>query len=116
MGTSGHGVTGHDKIDILSAHQAIGGMDLPTIIGREKDVNIPHDIHSSSFWDMTKAAQRLTILAVSILTAGIFVSLLSYCMEMKGLKTRGPGLKFVESSVDLDDQTDSEVELINADQ
>merc|ERR1712087_242076 len=69
--------------------------------------------HRFTFWDMALSHQPLIVISVLIiLVVGIFVSSFAYCIEKKGAKSYGQVVKFVESDVDLDDQTDSELELI----
>jgi len=69
--------------------------------------------HQFTFWDMALSHQPLIVISVLIiLVVGIFVSSFAYCIEKKGAKPYGQVVKFVESDVDLDDQTDSELELI----
>merc|ERR550525_1917306 len=67
-----------------------------------------------TFWDMARSHQPLIVISVLvILVVGIFVSSFAYCIEKKGPKPYGQVIKFVESDVDLDDQTDSELELFS---
>merc|ERR1719410_562109 len=84
-------------------------MQLPDFTGQHKEVND----YQFTFWDMARSHQPLIVLSVFIiLVLGIFVSSFAYCIENKGAKPYGQVIKFVESDVDLDDQTDSELELI----
>merc|ERR1712154_50243 len=85
-------------------------MQLPDFTGQHKEVNN----YQFTFWDMARSHQPLIVLSVFIiLVVGIFVSSFAYCIEKKGAKPYGQVIKFVESDVDLDDQTDSELELID---
>merc|ERR1712129_605813 len=75
----------------------------------------PANDYQFTFWDMARSHQPLIVISVMIiLVVGIFVSSFAYCIEKKkGSKPYGQAVKYVESDIDLDDQTDSELELID---
>merc|ERR1740116_561934 len=78
-------------------------MQLPLDFGAQAK---PVNDYQFTFWDMARSHQPLIVISVMIiLVVGIFVSSFAYCIEKKGPKPYGQVIKFVESDVDLDDQT-----------